>query len=100
MRDLRLDQTDALSLSGRDSKGNRVVPVFDAPPVWTNSNDAAATIAPSADGAECVVSPAALGATTVGVTAIIGGHTYTSSLDITVNPGAIVGIDIIEAVSP
>lgn len=99
MRDLRLDQSDILTLSGRDHKGNRIIPVFDSAPVWKGSDDAVATIAPQPDGS-AIVTPVALGAMNVSVVAVIGGNSYSAALDITIMPGAIVGIDINESISP
>lgn len=100
MRNLRLDQTDTLSLMGRDHKGNPIAPSFDSPPVWASSDGVVAGLSPASDVNSVIVMPAALGTATISVTASIGGNPYTASIDVTVTPGAIVGIDIVESISP
>lgn len=100
MLNLPLDKTITLTLFGRDSKRNRVTPIFDTAPVWTNSDDTVATIAPTPDGSAALVTPVALGQTKVSVTAIVGGNTLSASVDVPVAAGAIVAIDIDEALNP
>lgn len=99
---LHIDQIDTLSIVALDAADDPVAPItFDSPPVWTNSNPAAATNLPSADGTTNVLTPIAVGqTTTVGVTAIIGGVTFTASADYTVVAGAVASIQIADSFSP
>ena len=100
MSNLRLDQTNALSIEAVDANGTAVPSVFDSPPVWTNSNDTKATVAAAADGLTAVVTPVSLGETTVTVSASIGGASFSATLVITVVAGLVVGIRIVENITP
>lgn len=103
MSQLHVDQVVTLGLMAVDSKGNQVKFVPDAPPVWTNSNNAAATAAVSADGLTDVVTPVAGSegqVDTVSVVVSVGGVQFTASVDETVVAGAIAGVKITETFSP
>lgn len=103
MSQLHVDQIATLGIMAVDSHGNQVVFKPDAPPVWTNSNDAAAKSAVSADGLTNVLTPI-VGADgqvdTASVIVAIGGVQFTASVDETIVAGAIAGIRITEAFSP
>lgn len=101
MSNIRLDQTAALSVEALDAFGNPVPAVFDAPPVWANSNDAAATLAVT--GNTAVLTPAAgsVGqSTTVSVVATIGGAPFSASIDYTVTGAAVASIRIVAVLNP
>lgn len=101
MSQLHIDQTVSISIVATDVAGNTVAFTPDAPPIWTNSNPAAATDAVSADGLSDVLTPVAVGLTTsVGVSVVIGGVTFTATIDEAVVEGAIAGIKLVETFSP
>jgi hypothetical protein len=103
MSQLHVDQTVSLSLQASDAAGNMVKFTPDAPPTWVNSNPAAATDAVAADGLTDVLTPVA-GATgqttTVTVSVVIGGVTFTATIDEAIVAGAIAGVKIVETFSP
>lgn len=97
MSNLRLDQLNNLSIEAVDANGNPVPAAIESA-TWSNSNDAAATLA--ATDATAVLTPVALGETTVSVTAVVGGQSFSASITVTVVPGAVAGIRIVENISP
>jgi hypothetical protein len=103
MSQLHVDQIVTLGIIAVDSKGNQVKFAPDAAPLWTNSNNAAATSVVSPDGLSNVLTPVA-GAVgqvdTVTVVVVIGGVTFTATIDETVVAGAVAGVKITEAFSP
>ena len=98
---IHINQIDTQSIVAVDATGAIVTPVaFDSPPVWTNSNPAAATNVVSADGLTNVLTPVAAGqTTTVAVTAIIGGVTFTATTDYSVVSGSVASISIADTFS-
>ena len=101
MSDIRLDQTATLAVEAIDAFGNPVPAAFDSPPAWTNSNNAAATLAVSGDSATLTPVAGGVGqSTTVTVTASIGGAPFSGSIDYTVVSGVIVGIRIVATLNP
>jgi hypothetical protein len=100
---LHVDQTDTQTILATDAKGNPVTPVtWDAPPVWTNSNTAAATNVVSPDGTSNVLTPVSSGVgqtTTVTVTALFGGAKFTASTDYLIVSGAIAQIAIVDTIA-
>ena len=101
MSDIRLDQTATLSVEAVDAFGNPVPAVFDSPPAWTNSNDAAATLAVSGDTATLTPVAGGVGqSTTVTVTASIAGVPFSASVDYTVIAAAVAGIRIVAVLNP
>jgi hypothetical protein len=104
MRNLAIDQTDSLTIVGRDSRGHAVIPIFTASPSWKGSDDAIATVTPSSDGSGAVIQPITLGQMRVDVAAAVSnadGTTsdLTASLDVTVVPGKIVALELSETIS-
>jgi hypothetical protein len=97
---LHLNQIDNLSIVADDANLNIVPFTPDAPPVWTNSNPAAATMVASADGLTAVLTPVAVGVTTVGVSVVINKVTFSASDDITIVAGAIASISIVATPAP
>lgn len=100
---IHIDQIDTITIQPVDAAGNPVAGVvYDSPPVWTNSNPAAATNVVSADGTSNVVTPvaSAIGqTTTIGVTAIVSGVTFTASNDYTIIAGSVAGIRLVDTFS-
>lgn len=99
---LHIDQIGNLSIVADDSKLNVVSPVtFDSPPVWTNSNPAAATLVASTDGTTAVLTPVAAGlVTTVGVSASVAGVSFSASDDVSIVSGAVASISIVLTPAP
>lgn len=100
MSDIRLDQTGALSIRAVDVFGNPTPAVIDSV-TWSNSNDAAATLAVS--GNDATLAPVATGvgqSTTVTANASIGGAAFSATTEFSVIAGAVAGITIVTALSP
>ena len=104
MSQLHIDQIVTLSLLVTDVAGNIVNTPFDSAPVWAPSSDPTAAVGvPSADGLTDVVTPAgnAVGkVATFSVSAIIGGTTFTASVDESIVAGAAAAVKIVETFSP
>ena len=101
MSQLHIDQIVTLSLVAVDAKGNPVTLTPDSPPVWTNTDETAASSAVSADGLTDVLTPVTVGkTTTVNVSVAIGGVTFTATIDEAVVAGAVAGVKIVETFSP
>jgi len=104
MSELHKRETVKLSIIARDVAGVPVQFVPDSPPVWTNSNPAAATDAVAADGLSDVLTPvptANIGdVTSVGLTVIIKGIAFTATIDETIVDGNVASIEIVETFTP
>ena len=79
-------QTLPMTIAFLDQNGHAMaVPsVPDAPPVWTNSDDAAATLAPAADGMSANVLGVAAGNDTVSLALSVGGMAFSATIDLAV----------------
>jgi hypothetical protein len=98
-------QIDNLSIQVNDASGNIISPppAFNTAPSWTLTDPAGtgATLSASADGTSAVLTPAGkLGTVTVGLTATIGGQSFTASLDVAITSGAPASISIVAAPAP
>lgn len=86
-----------VSITPVDAKGIQV-PV-DGVPAWASSNDAVATVAPSADGLSADIVAGVPGTVTISVTAdaqIGDGVTpIAGTLDVTVGPSAAISVEIV-----
>ena len=87
---LSIGHTLAMSLSFVDQHGNPMLtPVTpDSPPVWSDTTPATETLAVAADSMSATGTPLAAGGDTVNVSVVVGGQTFTASLDVTVTPEA------------
>ena len=100
MSDIRADQTGALAIEAVDVFGNSVPATIDSV-VWTNSNDAAATLSASGNSATLTPVSGAVGqSTTVTAVATIGTATFTATADFTVVAAGVAGIRIVTTLSP
>jgi hypothetical protein len=100
MANIRLDQTGALSVQAVDVFGNPTPAVIDSV-TWSNSNDAAATLAISGNDATLTPVAGAVGqSTTVTANALIGGAAFTATAEFTVTAGAVAGIAIVTTLTP
>ena len=82
---LRVDEIDNLSIAAVDASGAPITPTFDAPPTWTLVDTAAsgATLVAAADGLSAVLTAGAVGTTvSVNLSGVIGGTTFTATLDV------------------
>lgn len=70
-----------------DQRGNPMVtpPVFDAPPVWTDTTPATETVAAAANGQSATGTPIAPGTDTVSTSFTIGGKAFSASLNVEVD---------------
>jgi len=100
MSDIRADQTGAMAVEAVDVFGNAVPATIDSV-VWTNSNDAAATVAASGNTATITPVAGAVGqSTTVTAVATIGATSFTATADFTVTSAAVAGVRIVTALTP
>ena len=103
MTTLNVGHTDTLVIQEVDTNGNPMLTAvpFDSPPVWTQTTPATDTMAVSADGSTDVVTAVAPGTDAITATAVIGGVTYTATVQLTVTPVPQVlgGIKILETVN-
>jgi hypothetical protein len=100
---LHVDQIDTQTILATDAKGNPVTVTWDSPPVWINSNPAAATNVVSSDGTSNVLTPVSTGiglSTTVGVAAMLGGVPFSASTTYTIIAGTVAQIAIVDTFSP
>lgn len=83
-----LGHTITCTIAYLDANGNPMLtpPAPDAPPAWTQTTPATETMAVSADGLTDVLTSVAAGTDVVGVTAVVGGATFTASLNVEVDP--------------
>lgn len=70
-----------------DQNGNPMLvqPAPDAVPVWTNTTPATETLLTSPDGLTTVANGVAVGTDSIGVSVVIGGATFTASLEVEVD---------------
>jgi uncharacterized protein YjdB len=61
-----------------------VTPTPDSPPTWTNTNPSAETVAAATDGLTASATAVAAGTDTITMTAIVGGTSFSASIDVTV----------------
>jgi hypothetical protein len=75
-----------LAVTFLDQNGNPMLkqPAADAPPLWSNTIPGTETIVASADGMAAVATPVAVGVDTINVAAIVGGKTFTATLNVQV----------------
>jgi hypothetical protein len=84
-----MNQIVNLSIQALDASGNVLTGVvFDSPPAWTDDAPATATLVASADGTTAVLTPVAPGTLNVGLTAIVGGVSFTAALAETLTAAA------------
>lgn len=69
-----------------DQNGNPMLktPSPDSVPIWGNTTSSTEMLAPAASGLTCEGTPLATGTDTVSTTIMVGGVTFTASLDVTV----------------
>jgi hypothetical protein len=86
-----------------DQIGNPMLttPVPSSPPAWSNTNAAAETLVPAADGNSCVATAIAPGSDTVNLSLMVGGQTFAASLAVEVQaaPQTLTSIQIVPVVS-
>jgi hypothetical protein len=83
-------KTENLAIEYLDINGSPmlVTPTPDSPPAWGQTNPAADTLTPSADGnTATALGLDAGGSDTIQLTVIVAGVTYQATVDATVNPG-------------
>lgn len=98
---LHVDQIDTLSIVQRDASGNVVNVPYDAPPTWTSSNPAAATLTVAADGLTATLTnPAVDQVTDVTVQASIAGTVFSATNTYTIVGGAVASIEIKDTFAP
>ena len=70
-----------------DANGNPmlVTPTPDAPPAWTQTTPATETMVVSADGLTNTLTSMAVGTDSVGVSAVVGGATFSASLAVEID---------------
>jgi hypothetical protein len=102
MRQIHEDTLDTITIAAVDSQGNPVSPVvFDAPPAWTNTDDAVAKLTVAPNALSAVLDPQTVdGVTTVSVSVVIGGTTFAARADYTVISGAVASISLVDTFSP
>ena len=71
-----------------DQHGNPMLttPAPDSPPTWSDTNPAAGTLVTDPTGLTAVDTAIAEGSDTVNLTVVVGGQSFSASLDITVTP--------------
>jgi hypothetical protein len=82
-------KTENLAIEYLDANGSPmlVTPTPDSPPAWGQTNPAADTLTPSADGNKAAVTGSdAGGSDTIQLTVIVAGVTYQATVDGTMNP--------------
>jgi hypothetical protein len=69
-----------------DQNGNPMLttPTPDSPPVWSDTTAATGTLTPAANGLTASELANAVGADSVSASVIVGGQTFTSSIDVDV----------------
>ena len=90
-----------------DQNGNPMVttPTPDSPPVWTDSGSTATppidSLSVSTDGSTATVTAQAAGTDELGVTVVVGGKTFTASveIDISAAPQVLTSVAIESVVS-
>lgn len=87
---LSLGHTLSLSLAYTDQHGNPMLTKVDpdGPPQWSDTTPATETLTVAADSMSATGTPLVAGSDTVNVSVVVGGQTFTASLDVTVIPEA------------
>ncbi len=80
-------QTTSFSIAYMDQNGQPMVPTPapDAPPAWSQSTPATETLTAAADGNTASALGLAAGSDTVQVTVLVGGVSFSATIDMTVN---------------
>jgi hypothetical protein len=83
---INVGQTLSLAISFLDQAGSPMLttPTPDSPPTWTQSNAAAETLAVAADGLTAVGTPVAAGIDTITLTVMVGGVSFSATLEVDV----------------
>ncbi len=84
---LAVGQSLPLTIKYLDQLGNEMAtaPTPDTPPAWTQSNSAAETLTPAADGLSAEVAAVAEGEDTVSLSLAVAGLSFSASLAVTVH---------------
>ncbi len=84
---INVGQTLPLSIRYLDTTGQPMTtpPAPDAAPSWTNTDAAVATLTPAADGLTADALGVAAGSDVVDLTLMVGGVSFSASLDLTVD---------------
>jgi hypothetical protein len=87
---LSVGHVAALSIIYLDQNGNPMLttPTPDAPPTWSNTNSAAATLAAASDGLTATETAIAAGSDTVNLSLAVSGQSFSASLGVTVQAAA------------
>jgi uncharacterized protein YjdB len=88
--ELNVGQTLQLSVAFLDQHGQPMAtqPSPDAPPTWSQSSPPTATLTPSPDALSATETAVAAGSDVVSLSLLVGGHEFSATLDVTVNPEA------------
>lgn len=87
---IRVGQTDEMSIIYLDQDGQPMdaPAVLDSQPVWSNSNPVSETVMASADGMTSTQTGLEVGNDTIGLSVTVGGHDFTASLSVSIEPPA------------
>ncbi len=100
---LSVGHTLNMALAFLDQSGNPMLtpPTPDSPPGWTDTTSSTETIVPAASGLSCVGTPVAPGTDTVSVAVVVGGVSFSATLDVTVTaaPQVLTSVAITPTVS-
>ena len=98
-----IGHTVNMSISYLDQNGNPMLtpPTPDSPPTWADTNSAAATLTVSGDGMTAADAAVAVGVDTVNLTVVVGGQSFSASLDVNVQaaPQVLTSVAIASTVS-
>lgn len=93
----------AMAIAFLDQNGNPMLatPTPDSSPAWTNTTPATETVAASTSGLTATATPVAPGTDTVNLSVVVGGQTFTASLDVEVDaaPQTLTSVQILPTVS-
>lgn len=91
----------SLAIAFLDQNGQPMAttPKPDSPPAWSNTTPASETLAASADGLTCTDTAVAAGTDTVNLSVVVGGKTFSASLNVTVSPApqVLTSVEIVPA---
>lgn len=100
---LEVGQTLNMALVFLDQAGNPMTttPTPDSPPAWVDSTPATETLTVDGTGLAATGTPLAPGTDTVSVTVVVGGVSFSASLDVTVTaaPQVLTSIAIVPTVA-
>lgn len=100
---LSVGHTLNMSIQFLDQNGNPMLtpPTPDSPPSWSDTTSATETLAPAANGLSCVGTPIAAGSDVVNLSVVVGGQTFSATLDVTVDaaPQVLTSVAIAATVS-